>query len=258
MQQSYGKELGHELIKNVPDNERVITGIGGALLGLMSLRHGGITGLLGLAAGGALVARAVTGHCPAYERLGMDDQERQLADRQGWQSAAVTRETITINRPREQIYSFWRNVSNLSKVMSHVERIDLLDSKRSHWVVALPFGKSIEFDSQVTEDRPNERIAWRADEHADLRNSGWVEFREAPGGRGTDVIVQLSYEPPGGEIGRMAARAWPNSPGALLKNDLRQLKQKIESGELGLTGGGSGSASVSGGGGQLGLGDQRH
>jgi uncharacterized membrane protein len=236
MQYLHNKQ-GGQLSKNVSDQERILTGLGGVVLSMMGLRRGGIGGLLGLIAGGALVSRAVTGHCPAYERLGMDDQERRLAQQHGWKSAAVTRETITINRPREQLYSFWRDVSNLSRVMSHVERIDLLDNKRSHWLVALPLGKTIEWNSRITEDRPNERIAWEADENADLRNAGWVEFRDAPGGRGTEVIVQMSYEPPAGEFGHAIAKLWPNSPGALLKDDLRGLKQKIESGELNLQGG---------------------
>jgi uncharacterized membrane protein len=233
MKYLHGMDGSQELQKNVSDNERLITGIGGALLGLSGIRHGGLGGLLGLAVGGALVARAVTGHCPVYQRMGMDDRERRLAERHGWQQAAVSRETITVNRPREQLYRFWREQSNLAKVMSHVERVELLDSRRSHWVIALPLGKTLEWDAEITEDQPNERIAWRADQSADLRNAGWVEFRDAPGGRGTEITVQLAYEPPAGELGHAVAKLWPTSPGALLERDLQQLKQRFESGELG-------------------------
>jgi uncharacterized membrane protein len=185
----HGKDSSHALHKNVSDNERIITGVGGVLLSMASLRHGGLSGLLGLVAGGALVTRAITGHCPVYERLAMDEREQQLARQHGWHHAAVSRESIMINRPREQLYRFWRQQSNLAKVMSHVERVDLLDSRRTHWVIALPLGKTLEWDAEITEDLPNERIAWRAEEHADLRNAGWIEFRDAPGGRGTEVSM---------------------------------------------------------------------
>ncbi len=229
----YPTRLSHRRV-NVSDTERIVTGIGGLLLAVSGLRHGGISGLLGAIAGGALVARATTGHCPAYARLGSSASERRLAERSGWHTAAVTRESIVIRRPREALYAFWRDFRNLSRVMSHVERIDVLDSQRSHWVASLPMGKTLEWDSRITDDRPNERIAWESTENAELHNSGWVRFRDAPDGLGTEVLVQLAYEPPGGELGRSLVKLWPDAPGALLKHDLNELRRSIESGELAL------------------------
>lgn len=222
--------------RNVPETERLLTGAGGLLLGLLGLRRGGLGGMLGVVAGGALVARAATGHCPAYARLGSDANERRIASERGWQTAAVTRESIIINRPREALYGFWRDFENLPQVMSHIDRVDVLDERRSHWVMSLPMGKTLEWDSRVTEDVPNERIAWQAEQSADVPNSGYVEFRSAPGGIGTEVIVQLAYEPPGGELGRSVVKLWPQAPGALLKRDLEDLRRRLESGQLALGG----------------------
>jgi uncharacterized membrane protein len=269
-QQGYGgagsgilDKLGLVGTRNVSETERVVTGIGGAILVLSGLRRGGISGLLRLAAGGALVARASTGHCPMYENMGDDQQEQRLARQHGWEHAAVTRESIVINRPREQLFSFWRDFANLSKVMTHVERVDVIDSRRSRWLMQLPLGKELQWNSSVTEERQNERIAWSADDNADVRNAGWVEFRDASGGRGTEVIVQLAYEPPGGEIGNVLAKLWPQSPGALLKSDLKEFKEKVESGRIELQSGSSrtGSSGVSGSntlGGSSGSPSQRH
>jgi uncharacterized membrane protein len=226
---------------NVSQTERLVTGVGGALLALSGLRRGGLSGVLGLVAGGALVARAATGHCPLYARMAPTERERRIAEQRGWETAAVNRESVFIARPREQLYGFWREFSNLSKVMSHVERVDVIDARRSRWLVSLPLGKELHWKSTVTEDRPNERIAWKADDDADVPNSGWVEFRDA-GARGTEVIVQIAYEPPGGELGRSLVRLWPASPGALLKNDLQQFKRRVESGEIGLQGSGRGTS----------------
>jgi uncharacterized membrane protein len=256
-------KLGLVGSKNVSETERLVTGIGGAILALSGLRRGGVGGLLRLAAGGALVARASTGHCPMYESMGDDQQEQRMARQHGWEHAAVTRESIVINRPREQLFAFWRDFSNLSKVMTHVERVDVIDSKRSRWLMQLPLGKELQWNSNVTEERQNQRIAWAADDNADVRNAGWVEFRDA-GGRGTEVTVQLAYEPPGGEIGNVLAKLWPQSPGALLKRDLEEFKQKVEGGRIDLQGGSSrlGSGGVAGGtttlGGASGSSPQRH
>jgi uncharacterized membrane protein len=259
-------KLGFVGTQNVSETERLVTGIGGAVLALSGLRRGGISGLLRIAAGGALLARASTGHCPMYESMGDDQQEQRLARQHGWEHAAVTRESIIINRPREQLFAFWRDFSNLSKVMTHVERVDVIDSRRSRWLMQLPLGKELQWNSTVTEERQNERIAWSADDNADVRNSGWVEFRDAGGGRGTEVIVQLAYEPPGGEIGNVLAKLWPQSPGALLKRDLKEFKEKVESGRIEMQAGSAssrlGSSGLSGsstlGGGASGSTPQRH
>jgi uncharacterized membrane protein len=216
--------------RNVSTTERIGTGIGGALLALYGLNRGGGGGLLGALAGGALLLRAASGHCPVYARLGASEAEHRLAQQRGWQTASIHRETVRINRPREQLYAFWREQTNLASAMSHVERVDMLDSKRTHWVVTLPLGKQLEWNATITEDRPNERIAWRAEADAELQNAGWVEFREVAGG--TEVTVELAFEPPAGELGRTLLKLWPNSPGALLKNDLKELKQRFERGEL--------------------------
>jgi uncharacterized membrane protein len=208
--------------------ERAVSGAAGTLLGLWGLRHGGLGGIIGAIAGGALLARAATGHRLAAQ----SETERATAENQGWTSAAVTNETVTINRPRQQLYAFWRDFSNLPRVMSHVSRVEVLDTMRSRWTVAPGLGEQLEWTSLVTDDRPGERIAWEADADAQVRNSGWVEFGDAPGGLGTELRVQVAYEPPGGEIGRVLTKLWPRSPGALLRDDLHEFKRKVESGEI--------------------------
>jgi len=232
--------------RNVSGTERVLTGVGGGWLALSGLRHGGLGGLLGAAAGIGLLIRAATGYCPAYARLGSSDSERRLADARGWDTAAVTRESIVIDRPREALYRFWRDFTNLPRVMSNLERVEIKGPKLSHWVLSLPLGKTLEWDSTVTEDRPNERIAWQAVADADVPNSGWVEFRDAPGGQGTEITVELAYQPPAGELGRSLLKMLPQAPGALLRKDLLELRRRLHSGELSLASyGGAAAATAS-------------
>lgn len=139
---------------------------------------------------------------------------------------------ITIDRSRDDLYAFWRDFSNLARLMDNVERIDVLDDKRSHWVVKGPAGSDIEWDSLVVEDIPGRRIAWRADDDADVKNSGWVEFRDAPPGRGTEVHALIEYDAPGGAVGRLIAKLFQREPNTQTRRELRRFKQLMETGEI--------------------------
>lgn len=217
---------------NVPRNERIVTGVAGALLGAWGIHHGGVSGLIGAAAGAVLLARSVTGHCPMYAQYGTGDEERELAQRQGWTTAATVTATVTIAKPRDVLYRHWRDLTNFGDLMSHVERVEVIDERRSHWVVNAPMGQTIEFDSTLTEDIEGRRIAWEAEESAAVRNCGWVEFRDAPGDRGTEVRLFIAYEPPGGELGRIAARFLREEPGHQARDDLQKFKQLMETGQV--------------------------
>lgn len=139
--------------------------------------------------------------------------------------------TITINRPPDEVYSFWRDFQNLSRFMSNVESVQVVDQLRSRWRVDVA-GKTLEWDAEITQDRPSELIAWRTSRNADVTNSGEVRFVRAPGGRGTEVHVTIQVRLPGGVLGRAAAKVGHKLPEQEVDNDLRRLKQVLEVGEV--------------------------
>ncbi len=139
---------------------------------------------------------------------------------------------VTINRPRDELYAFWRDFSNLAPLMENIERIEVKDDRRSHWVVKGPAGKDLEWDSIVTDDEPGRRIAWKADEGADIKNSGWIEFRDGPTGRGTEIHALIEYDAPGGQLGRLIAKALQREPNTQARRELRRFKQLMETGEI--------------------------
>lgn len=145
---------------------------------------------------------------------------------------AVVSRAVTIDRHPEELYAYWRNFSNLAALMENIERIEVIDPIRSHWVVKGPGGKDVEWDSLVTEDIPNHRIAWRAAEGADVQNHGWVEFRPAPGDRGTEVHALIAYDAPGGAFGRAIAKLLQREPNTQMRRELRRFKQLMETGEI--------------------------
>lgn len=160
-----------------------------------------------------------------------EDEEGEYGARDKQAEREVTR-SITINRPPEEVYEFWRQFENLPRFMRHLESVAVIDHQRSHWKAKGPGGKTFEWDAVITEDRPNELISWRADENADVRNEGTVRFRPAPGGRGTEVSVDLSYDPPGGKVGVAVAKVLRREPSQQVPDDLRRLKQVLEIGEV--------------------------
>lgn len=146
----------------------------------------------------------------------------------------VTR-TITIDKPAEELYRFWRNFENLPRFMAHVKSVRVLDGGRSHWEARAPMGGSVEWEAEISDDRPNERIAWCSLPGADVENSGEVSFEKAPGNRGTVVKVTMEYKPPGGRVGAAIARLFGEEPREQLKDDLRFFKQLMETGVISTT-----------------------
>ncbi|HYE43595.1 MAG TPA: SRPBCC family protein [Caulobacteraceae bacterium] len=139
---------------------------------------------------------------------------------------------VTIGRPRQELYAFWRDFRNLPRFMENVKSIELLESGRSRWVVAGPGGKDVEWVSVVTEDVPGERIAWRAEAGGDIDHEGWIEFRDAPPRRGTEVRVFISYDPPAGTVGKLVAKVMQREPRVQARRELRRFKQLMETGEV--------------------------
>lgn len=145
---------------------------------------------------------------------------------------SVVGRTVTIDRPRQELYAFWRDFENLPRFMENIERIDVLGPDRTHWVVKAPAGTRVEWDSVLTEDSPNERIAWSTTEDSGVRHSGSIEFRDARGGRGTEVTATIVYTPPGGAIGKAIAKLFQREPKIQTRRDLRRFKQLMETGEI--------------------------
>jgi uncharacterized membrane protein len=116
--------------------------------------------------------------------------------------------------------------------MNHLQSVQVTGERTSHWRTRAPAGTTVEWDAIVTDDRPNQLIAWRSTEHADVDNAGAVHFAPAPGGRGTEVRVEMRYNPPGGAIGAIVAKLFGEAPEQQVYDDLRALKQILETGEV--------------------------
>jgi len=220
--------------RNLSELERwasIAAGAGLAVYGLTRLKR---NGWMHAGVGALLLRRGVTAHCDVYEALGMntaanaDDTRAALRGSRG----VNVLESVTINRPISELYRFWRNLENLPRFMAHLESVQMLDERRSRWSARLPAGKTVEWDGEVVEDRPGELISWRPLPGTKVMSTGSVRFLRAPGGRGTEVRVELRHDPAGGLIGAGIARLFGEVIGLHAESDLRRFKQLMEIGEV--------------------------
>ncbi len=140
--------------------------------------------------------------------------------------------SATINRPRQELYAFWRDFENLPRFMHNIHSVTITDDIHSHWVIKAPAGQTVEWDSKITHDEPGRLIAWESLEGASVRNSGKVEFIDSPDARGTVVRVTLTYDPPAGGVGKLIAKLFQKEPKVQARQDLRRFKQLMETGEV--------------------------
>ncbi len=142
------------------------------------------------------------------------------------------RQSLTLHAPPDVLYDFWRRLSEFPRFMRHVESVEELDERRSHWVVRGPGDRRMEWDAEIVEDIPGRLIRWRTVGDPDVRHGGRVEFRPASGGRGTVADVHIGYEPPGGAAGAAFAKMLGEDPRQQIRDDLRRFKQLVETGEI--------------------------
>ncbi|HWE47797.1 MAG TPA: SRPBCC family protein [Caulobacteraceae bacterium] len=178
------------------------------------------------------IERAAESDAPLHTAVHQRDISHDLAETAEWNHAALVGRTVTINRSRAEVYAFFRDFRNFPAFMENVERVDVGDNRRSHWVVKAPAGQTVEWDSEITEDQPGSLIIWRSVEGADIRNTGRVEFRDAAPGRGTEVEAIILYEPPAGDLGKLFAKVFQKEPKIQVRRDLRRFKQLMETGEV--------------------------
>jgi len=139
--------------------------------------------------------------------------------------------SITVRRSPEEVYAFWHDFQNLPLFMYHLDSVKPTGNGGTHWKVKAPLG-SVEWDAELTEDHLNEMIAWRSVEGSKVENSGSVRFAPAPRSQGTEIHLELHYDAPGGQLGVALAKLTGEEPTQQVKDDMRRLKQVLETGEV--------------------------
>ena len=140
--------------------------------------------------------------------------------------------SLTINKPVDEVYSFWRNLENLPRFMQHLRSVRTTGPRTSHWEAVAPLGSTVAWDAEITDERENSYLVWRSIDSILVDHRGSVEFRTAPADRGTELIVSMDIHPPAGKLGAGFAMLFGEHPEQQIKGDLRRLKQLLETGEI--------------------------
>ena len=208
---------------NISEAERWTALITGGAMVLRGLQSRSLKGAIMALAGGGLAYHGATSEKSLPEKI---------SEAAGLEQDIRVEKTVTISKPVEVLYSYWRDLENLPTFMNHLESVRTLDERRSHWKAKAPLGVSVEWDAEIVDDRPNELIAWTSVADADIENSGFVRFKPAPGDRGTEVKVVLEYSMPGGVLAAATAKLFGEEPEQQVGDALSKFKQLMETGEI--------------------------
>ena len=178
----------------------------------------------------AAAASAVAGVAAADLVAGLG---AEADGREGPQTKAV----VTIDRPVDEMYRAWRTPDEHARFMTFVDEVRGLSETRWRWTARVPGGKTVSWETEIVEDVPNERVAWRSLPGQFVTVSGTAWFRPAPGGRGTIVHVEMDTQGPGGAARGLAGKVFARIK---LRRDLQRFKQWKETGEVAVAGGPSG------------------
>jgi uncharacterized membrane protein len=218
--------------RDIGDMERLICSMTGTALLLNGTKRRGWEGVAAVFFGGTLLYMAATGRNALYRNLGI----HLVRTTTGRQRCEVIK-SMTINRPIGELFAFWRNLSNLPTFMSHLKSVEVLSENRSRWKAKAPAGLEVEWEAEIVNEQPDTLIAWQSCEGASIPNWGVVRFNPAPGNRGTEISVQLEYEPIAGATGVALAKLFGEEPSQQIDEDLRRFKQMMETGEIPTTAG---------------------
>jgi uncharacterized membrane protein len=219
-------------VVNVGQGERIASAAIGAWLLSSSLNNftkHPLGSLVRLALGGALLYRGASGHCPVYASMGKTNGVSHT------QSINI-RTSLIVNKPKDEVYAFWRRLENLPLFMKHLASVTEIDSKHSHWEATIPgnIGR-IKWNAEIVKEEPGYLIGWQSIPNSMVNNAGKVTFHDAADGKGTELEVVISYHPPAGELGIGLAKTLNPVFEKIIRQDVMNFKEYIETKHKGST-----------------------
>lgn len=209
--------------ENIDQGERIVSLLAGSWLLYNSLKKIGkhpILGLQGAAAGGLMLYRGATGVCPLYQKLGKDTTDPQAIN--------IT-EDIVVNAPKDQVYAFWRELSNLPKFMEHLKSVEEISEGVSLWTANTPGGMvDLQWNAEITREEAGTYLGWQSLEGSMIDNAGKIEFRETLNGTGTELHIEIDYFPPAGSIGRGIVSLFNGIFERMIREDIQRFKTYAE------------------------------
>lgn len=210
--------------KNISKAERVISALGGCYLLYDSLKRK--KSIPEVAAAGLMVFRGVSGYCPATGAIDYFSEKRHKSHN----SNINVHSRLLVNKPINEVYDFWRNLSNLPLFMDHLDEVREISEVHSEWKAKLPGGfKTLSWKAQIVGEEPYRYIGWSSMPSSSVRHSGKVEFKDA-GELGTLIHIVFSYTAPLGDAGEEIAKLLSPVFENMVRKDVLGFKRYMETG----------------------------
>jgi len=204
--------------RNVGTSERFISTFTGMILLTRSFRAFSRGGCLLLPPAAYLLYRGASGYCPINERIDRDSTEGA--------NEFMFEHKMTIHKPVEEVYTYWRQLENLAVVMSHIEEVEKVGDNEYRWTAVFN-DQEFTWNGRITQDEHNRLIAWKSVDPSDIQHEGMIRFTRAEG-RGTVIHISISYSPAKTKVGELAAYLFMPVFEHLVKKDLRRFKRMME------------------------------
>lgn len=211
---------------NVAPGERLASTVLGGALVIAGARRGSLAGLGVAALGGGLLYRGISGQCSLFRFLGINQPRSGVRAQQGVKHTT----SLFIQKPRHEVFRFWKNLENLPRYMTHLTAVSRTEEGRSHWLVEGPLGTELEWDAEIINEREDELIAWQSLPGSQTDTAGSVHFEDGKNG-GTVIHVSLKYDPPAGKLGANLASVLGIGAEQRIAADLRDLKLSLDADE---------------------------
>ena len=204
---------------DIGEGQRALSAMAGTmLLYFVSKKHKAESLLM--LSGAYLLYRAISGHCPITAALKRNSRSNPAPN-------INIRTHIIVNKPRAEVYAFWRRLENWPLFMRHLENVDELDPTTSAWKLRLPGVGEVRCETRIVKEQKDSELSWRSADGAPIENTGKVNFSDTPG-KGTRIDVMLSYRASHGPIGEKLARGLTPSFREKVEEDIRNFKQYID------------------------------
>lgn len=216
--------VGRKPAVNVSNTERILSAVAAGYL-LYNAATGKKGRLLKAGSGAFLLYRALSGNCPLYSALGKARKPDPIKN-------INVRAVVTVNKPKEEVYHFWRNLENLPLFMKHIKSVTTMDDGRSHWEANIPGMSSlISWDAKIVKEEEGTLLGWNSLPGSVIDNAGKITFADA-GENGTEVGIVITYRAPFGPAGESIAKLFNPLFKNMIKEDLRNFRRYFETGEI--------------------------
>jgi uncharacterized membrane protein len=213
-------------IINVSWPERLVSvGVGAFMLsaGIRNFGRHPFGSLMRMVTGGYMMYRGASGNCPFYTAMGKTKNVRHA-------ESLNIRKSVIVDKPRAEVYKFWRRIENLPLFMGHLTSVTPVNDTHSRWEAKFPGGPKIIWTAEIVNDEENKVLGWQSLPGSTIQNAGKVEFRDTPTG-GTELRVIITYRPPAGDIGVSVAKLLNPILASMIEADIAEFIYFMEDSE---------------------------